>query len=75
MGFDAPVYVAVSTMCWPHVYPDIRRAQQELPDQSLGIFPGPDTDTIGPEFSFDTCHMNAEGLDRHAKMWFEAITR
>ncbi|MEX2618386.1 MAG: sialate O-acetylesterase [Alphaproteobacteria bacterium] len=74
LKFRAPIYVAIATRCGGPSNEDIRAIQMSVSDPFLGIYPGPDTDKIGMDMRFDGCHMNAAGLDRHAEMWFEAIT-
>ncbi len=70
LGVTAPIYVAVATRCGP--YPenaDIRWVQRDLVNHDLGIWQGPDTDTLGAEFRFDGCHFSTQGLAAHAQMW------
>lgn len=68
-GVGAPIFVAQATVCCSPLNEAIRTAQAEVVDPQLGIFAGPDTDTIGPEDRFDDCHMTASGLVKHAEMW------
>jgi hypothetical protein len=42
-------------------------------DQGLGIFAGPDTDTIGLSDRYDGCHMAESDLIRHAELWIKAL--
>jgi hypothetical protein len=74
LGVDAPAFVAVATRCGQ--YPPneaIRNAQRGLVNPALGIFAGPDTDQLGPEYRYDGCHFSDQGLDAHAQMWLEVI--
>jgi len=74
LGVDAPVFVAVATRCGQ--YPPnevIRAAQLGLVNPALGIFAGPDTDQLGPEYRHDGCHFSDRGLDAHAEMWLQVI--
>jgi len=74
LGVDAPVFVAVATRCGQ--YPPneaIRAAQLGLVNPALGIFAGPDTDRLGPEYRHDGCHLSDRGLDAHAEMWLQVI--
>ena len=74
LGVDAPAFVAVATRCGQ--YPPneaIRNAQRGLVNPALGIFAGPDTDQLGPEYRYDGCHFSDQGLDTHAQMWLEVI--
>lgn len=77
-GVFAPVFVARSTLCQ---YPSgsgrnrdaIREAQHDLPDISVGIFAGPDTDEVGLDQRFDRCRLSGPGLQRCAELWLDAI--
>jgi hypothetical protein len=71
----APVYVAQASICNSPPNETIRDAQRALVDPSLGIFAGPDTDTIGLEDRFDGCHMAESGLVKHAELWVEVLAR
>ncbi len=74
LGVNAPAFVAVATRCGQ--YPPnevIRSAQRSLVNPALGIFAGPDTDQLGPEYRYDGCHFSEHGLDMHAQMWLEVI--
>jgi Carbohydrate esterase, sialic acid-specific acetylesterase len=72
-GVEAPIYVAQATMgaCPPNE--TIRSAQRAVVNQELGIFAGPDSDTIGVNDRYDGCHMTESGLRRHAQLWLEAL--
>lgn len=74
LGVDAPAFVAIATRCGQ--YPPnetIRAAQIGLADPKLGIFLGPDTDQLGPEYRYDGCHFSDLGLEAHAEMWLQVI--
>jgi len=74
-GVDAPIYVAVATMCGsaPEGL-EIQQAQRELVNTDLKIFPGPFTDEIREiEDRNDACHFSTRGLDKHADLWLAAI--
>lgn len=78
-GIGSPFFVARSTLCANAAHPydnrsEIRSAQAELVDTSLGIFAGPDTDRIGLDGRFDGCHLNEVGLQSAARLWADAIT-
>jgi len=73
-GVDAPIYVAQATLCDAPPNEMIRAAQRAVINPSLGIFPGPDTDTIGFSERYDGCHMAESGLIKHAKLWTDALT-
>ncbi len=77
-GVQAPVYVALATLCDrpdnPHRnHAEIRRGQQMLLAPGRGVLPGPDMDAIGPEYRRDGCHFSAAGLDRAAEAWYRAL--
>jgi hypothetical protein len=79
-GVFAPVFVAQATKCdaGPHPYenrPAIREAQSTLPDPSAGVFPGPDTDSIGASDRYDGCHLSEKGLRRCSELWFNVLSR
>ena len=78
-GVDAPVYVALATLCEeaPHPFQnraEIRRGQRKLISIRDRILPGPDTDVIGIEHRRDGCHFAASGQQLAAQAWFKAIT-
>jgi Carbohydrate esterase, sialic acid-specific acetylesterase len=72
-GVLAPIYVAQASVCRAPPNDVIRSAQRAVVNPALGIFPGPDTDTIGLEDRFDDCHMAKSGLIKHAKLWTEIL--
>ena len=74
LGVDAPVFVAQATRCGG--YPenkDIRWVQRDIVNHSLGIWQGPDTDSLGSEFRHDGCHFSTRGLDAHAELWLPYV--
>jgi hypothetical protein len=78
-GVDAPVYVALATLCEaaPHPFQntaEIRRGQKKVISIRDRILPGPDTDLIGIEHRRDGCHFSASGQELAAQAWFKAIT-
>jgi hypothetical protein len=79
-GVFAPVFVALTTFCQAEGNPfrnheAIREAQKNIPDTTKAIFPGPDTDLIGPEERFDGCHFSGEGAQHCAELWYDALCR
>jgi hypothetical protein len=74
-GFDAPIFVPLASVCGDGPDDSVRRAQEDLLSTSLGIYPGPDTDTLGLGERFDGCHLAGLGLDHHAEMWFVTLDR
>jgi hypothetical protein len=74
-GFDAPVYVAVSSVCRHSGSDAIRAAQRALPRLLDNVRPGPNTDELDRfRWRRDGCHFSAEGLEMHADLWVEALT-
>jgi hypothetical protein len=78
-GVDAPIYVALATLCEeaPHPFQNsaqIRLGQKKLISIGQGILPGPDTDLIGIEHRRDGCHFAASGQELAARAWCDAIT-
>ena len=73
IGVDAPVYPAMATRCMGDPDPVLQEAQRNLANDSLGIYNGPNTDLLDNSYRFDKCHFNADGLNRHAEMWLEAV--
>lgn len=70
----APVFVPLVSICGGLADPNVRKAQMELASPKLGIYPGPDTDTLGLTKRYDRCHFSGEGLDLHAQMWFRTLS-
>lgn len=74
-GVDAPIYVAVATLCGsaPEGY-EIQQAQRELVNTELKIYPGAFSDELNTiQDRHDACHFSAAGIDKHAQLWFYAI--
>ena len=78
-GVRAPIHVAQATICTVPTSTGnnaaIRAAQASLVDPAAGILPGPDTDSLGEAFRRDRCHFNVDGLNRHAELWLECLSR
>lgn len=73
-GIDAPVFVAVATICGNRGSDAIRAAQREIPRRFANVLAGPDTDRIDRlRWRRDGCHFSAEGLDHHAEAWRRVI--
>jgi Carbohydrate esterase, sialic acid-specific acetylesterase len=70
----AGFWVAQASRCGTLADPGIRRAQSEVVAPGLGIYPGPNTDTIPREQRFDGCHFARSGQERAARLWAEAIS-
>lgn len=72
-GVFAPIYVAQTSICGGGPHESIRQIQRGLVDPSKNILAGPDTDQLGQEFRYDTCHFNAAGGERHAELWRQVL--
>jgi hypothetical protein len=75
IGVYAPIYVAQATICNSEPNAVIRAAQREIVNPRRDIRAGPDTDQIGPDLRYDHCHMSSEGVERHARLWFDTLMR
>ncbi len=74
MGIEAPVFVAVASICGNQGSDEIRTAQRLLPQIMPDIIQGPDTDNLsGEEYRVGGCHLNDAGLDLHAQMWVNIL--
>ncbi|MEH2474735.1 hypothetical protein V1281_004086 [Nitrobacteraceae bacterium AZCC 2161] len=71
---EAPIFIATATRCGAGQDEIIRSAQASLPNPSLGVYAGPDTDTIGVSMRPDRCHMTHAGTDQHARMWADRLS-
>jgi hypothetical protein len=69
----APIFVATATRCGGGQDEIIRSAQMSIPNPTLGLYAGPDTDLIGPSMRSDGCHMTHAGTNRHARMWADKL--
>ena len=74
-GIDAPFFVALATWCGgPHLNAEnIRAGQRGAVNPMLGVYLGPDMDTIGPEHRYDLCHFSENGLDMAASLWLQCL--
>ena len=76
-GMTAPVFISVTTRCYPGWVADnpVAQAQRALPDPARGLHPGPDTDTLlqTSELRGGACHHNARGQARMAKLLAAAL--
>ncbi len=67
-------FVAQATLCGPGNVPSIELQKIQLGLSRLpGVFAGPNTDEIGFAGRYDSCHLNAIGLEKHAAGWAAAI--
>jgi len=75
IGVDAPVYPAIATRCIGEPDYALQEAQLELANDSLKILNGPNTDLLDNSYRYDNCHFNENGLNLHAGMWFNVLTK
>lgn len=74
-GCNAPLYVAVASRGAGRLpVTKLRRAQRELVSVRDGIFPGPDTDTLGYAHRYDGTHFSEQGTERVAELWLQCLT-
>ena len=76
-GMAAPVFVSVTTRCYPNWMADnpVALAQRSLPDPARGLHPGADSDAELPsaELRGGECHHNAAGQAHLAKLLASAL--
>jgi Carbohydrate esterase, sialic acid-specific acetylesterase len=69
----APIFVATATICGAGPDEIIRSAQASVPNPALGVYAGPDTDSIGSSLRSDGCHMTRAGTEQHARLWADRL--
>jgi hypothetical protein len=75
-GIAAPIYVSQATRCYETAKnPPLRAAQRKLAESLDGVFAGPDTDLLGPEYRYDGCHFAENGVSAASQLWVDALTR
>lgn len=69
VGWDVPWFVAQATYhsAADPANSEFRAAQKAISDDGVAL-PGPDTDTLGPEYRTGV-HFNAKGLTAHGRLW------
>lgn len=77
-GVDAPVLVSVASRCGPladwKADNPVVQAQRSLIDESVGVFPGVNTDSLLTEDDrFDDCHFAGSGQAKFVDGWLAAI--
>jgi hypothetical protein len=74
-GVTAPFFISLTTTCGgPHPNAEnIRAGQKSAVNPIAAIYQGADTDTVGLEHRWDSCHFNEVGLDMVASLWLEVI--
>lgn len=73
-GIDAPIHVALASVCGPAASPAIRRAQFAAVG-GMGVLAGPDLDRIGAGDRHERCHFSGTGQELAAKAWDSAVAR
>lgn len=74
LGIDAPVYVAIASVCAHPGSDAIRAAQRQVAATLDNVFIGANTDELDRlRWRRDGCHFSAEGLEEHAKLWAEVL--
>ncbi len=74
VGVNAPIFLALSTICQTKPNAAIRSAIDGRISSNPRFRLGPDTDTLLGSPYRDGCHLTAIGLDSAAKMWAAAIS-
>ena len=75
-GISAPLIVARSTICGQQPpYEPLRRAIVAAAAADARIIVGPDTDSLGTRFRYDSCHFNKLGRHAAAELWQEALAK
>lgn len=69
----APIFISVATYSKNGVSEEIQHAQKEIINNSLNIYAGPNSDTLGKEFRYDGVHFSDEGLDKLSDLWLKSI--
>jgi carbohydrate esterase-like sialic acid-specific acetylesterase len=76
-GIGAPFFVALATRCGGGGHPyakNIRDGQRSTANGVLGIYLGPDTDSLDSDYRDpEGCHFTEQGLAAHAELWARAI--
>ena len=74
IGFPAPVYSAVSTICGDDGSGPVATAQNALPSLIAGVRAGPDLNAFPRSaYAEDHCHLSAHGVVLAGEAWAEII--
>lgn len=66
--------IALHSRCYGRYDPNIELAQQQFANApQFGRFVGPNTNLLGDEFRFDSCHLNSRGQEEMAALWLNSI--
>ena len=74
-GFTSPILIAKHSRCFGSYDKTLEAAQNSLAQRHQdGLFLGANTNLLDESYRFDTCHLNANGQEQAAQLWFNAIT-
>lgn len=67
--------IARHSKCFGQVDEKLWKAQTDIArmDDHIRFFIGPDTNSLGDEYRFDTCHLNQQGQEKMATLWLESL--
>lgn len=72
-GFTGPWFIAKQTMFAGVVHAAVQNAQTGIVDHNLGIWAGPDSDSISAAFRQDGTHFTDAGANLYAGLWQTAL--
>ena len=73
LNVHAPIFVSVATICGTSADIELQNVQRDIPNDSLNIFHGPNTDMLGSPYRQEECHFNDDGLMVHALLWSDIL--
>lgn len=74
LGVQAPIFTAIATQCSGMPADTmLQKAQRGLSNDTMNIYNGPNTDSLGAAYRFDGCHFSNQGLLKHASMWSDIL--
>lgn len=67
--------IARHSQCYGKLDEKLWKAQTEIGrmDNHIRFFVGPNTNSLGNEYRFDTCHLNQQGQEKMAALWFDSL--
>jgi len=74
-GCSAPYFISLTTK-YENIttgYATVRQGQGDACSDELGIFQGPDTDTLGDSYRFDGTHFTDAGNTAHSALWLPVL--
>ncbi|MBF0612968.1 MAG: sialate O-acetylesterase [Magnetococcales bacterium] len=76
LGIQAPIFISVTSICNNAGSDEVRQAQRQAVHTAMGIFAGPDTDSLNqPAHRYDGCHFSQEGLLGYANLLQESFKK